>query len=181
MQLGTVAWHHGGGEEADFVALVMNVNAGDVECATDIEPVGRTDDTLVAEAERLATCQHIRPTVRGASDLGIAFPEGPGVLIRIAGRRVVIEEDARILHFTVEAEPRGGLDRCIHAQAVEEIEITHVGAADAAWRFDTITILATQTQPTGQRLVELGDREQPIRTILVRTRIGSGGGPQGCG
>jgi hypothetical protein len=42
-------------------------------------------------------------------------------------------------------------------QAVQKVEIAGARVANACRTLDTITILAADAQPTGQKLVELGD------------------------
>jgi hypothetical protein len=81
----------------------MKVDSRDVESAAYIEPVGWADHALIAKEHRLAPRQDIRKTSCGIADLDIPFPEGPRVLVRIAARHLVIEKDASILQFTVEA------------------------------------------------------------------------------
>ena len=41
---------------------MMNVDARDIKSATDVNPVGRSDYSLVTKEEDLATCKRIDPT-----------------------------------------------------------------------------------------------------------------------
>src|SRR3984957_16608118 len=150
----------------------MNVDPRYVESAADVEPVGRPDYALISEFENLAAPQDIQPTFCGTSNLSVAFPEGPIVLVRIGVGNVVIEKNASILYFSMEAQPLFRLNVHPRPQAVQQVIIIRPGEGGAHRTLKTITILAAEAQPSRQTHVKLGYRKQPVRRIIVRIWVG---------
>src|SRR5258705_13048959 len=138
---------------------MMKVDARNIKSAANVEPVGRTDYSLIAKEEDLAPCKRIGPTRCRTTDLNVPLPKGPTVLERVSIGGVVIEKDARVLHFPVKLQPIRGLNRHIHAQAVQQVKITCVCEAGTHRSLETITIFAANMEPARQRLVEFVDRK----------------------
>src|ERR1700728_2633736 len=109
---------------------MMKVNPRDVESATHVKPVRWADDAFIAETQNLAPRQGIYPAGLGIADLRIGLPKGPLVLIGIGIGDVVVEENASILHFSVEEQPVLRLNAQLYAQAVQEIEIVCASEPD---------------------------------------------------
>src|SRR5882757_6330291 len=136
---------------------MMNVDARDIKSAADVKPVGRTDYALITEEEDLAACKRIDPTGCGTTDLSIALPKCPSVLEWIGVGNVVIEKNARVLHFPEKREPVLGLNSDFHAQAVQHIKVACVREAGTQRALQAITILAANVKPARQDLVEFGN------------------------
>ena len=137
----------------------MKVDARNIKSAANVEPVGRTDYSLIAKEEDLAPCKCVGPTRCRTTDLNVPLPKGPTVLERVSIGDVVIEKDASVLHFPVKLQPICGLNRHIHAQAVQHVKVACVCEAGTYRALETITIFAANVKPTGQRLVEFVDRK----------------------
>src|ERR1700733_1243900 len=136
---------------------MMKVNARDVESATDVKPIGWTNNAFIAETQNLPARQGIYPTCLRTTYLRIGLPKRPLVLIGIGIGDVVIEVNTSILHFAIEQQPLLGLNAQLHAQAVQVIEIIRASEPDSRRTLKTTTKFATDADPVGQRLVQLDD------------------------
>src|SRR6266478_662601 len=123
---------------------MVKVNPRDVESATDVKPFGWADYAFIAETEDFAASQDIHPTRLRAAYLRISLPKSPLILVGIGIGGVVIEENTSILNFTIEQQPLLGLDAQIHAQAVQQIEISCAGEPNAYRTLERTTIFATE-------------------------------------
>src|SRR5580692_808229 len=150
---------------------MMKVNPRDVESAADVKPFRWADYAFIAETQNLATRQSVDPTCLGTTYLRIGLPKRPLVLVGIGVGDVVIEENARILHFAKKKQPLLRLNAQLHAQAIQEIEIVCAIEPDPRRTLETTSKFPADADPARQRPVKLDDGEQPIQGIVVSFRV----------
>jgi hypothetical protein len=89
---------------------VVKVEPHCVERTPHVEPIGRSDDPLIAKTEHLASGDEIDPAFVRPAQLYVRLPEVPDILVGWRRWHVVIEEDARILCHPNDLQPVGRLN-----------------------------------------------------------------------
>ena len=140
-------------EDAYFDAVGMQIEPDSVERTPHVEPVGRSDDSLVAKTEHLAAGDEIDPAFGRAAKLHVSLPNIPDVLVGRRGSYVVIEKVSRILCYSHQLEPTRGLDINSHAELSQIIDVVDGGVAESILAFNSIAKLSAELDPMGKKLV----------------------------
>src|SRR5882762_1523953 len=100
----------------------------------------------------------VRPTLSQLDGpITRSSPKSPTVLEWIGVGNVVIEKNARVLHFPEKREPVLGLNSDFQAQAVQHIKVACIREAGTQRALQAITVLAAKVKPARQDLVEFGN------------------------